>query len=70
MAKTLPDPTETPVLSVEEAGRILGFGRSRSYEEAKRFIDTGGAEGLPVMKFGGALRVPTAKLLDMLGVAS
>ena len=48
-------------LSVPKAGRAFGLGRERSYDEAKR-------GNLPVVAFGRALRVPTAKVADMLGL--
>jgi hypothetical protein len=59
----IPDPREQPTISVEEAGRLLGLGRRKSYYEANRFLATHGAEGLPVVRFGRTLRVPTARLL-------
>jgi hypothetical protein len=61
---TLPDPTRTPILSVEEAGRLLGIGRRKAYEEANRFLRTG--EGIPCRRHGRALRVPTKSILRML----
>ena len=57
MAKVeIPD---EPTMSVEQAGRLLGLGRSKAYEAAR----TG---EIPVLKFGRALRVPTAALRQML----
>jgi hypothetical protein len=67
-AITVPDPKVCPTLGVEEAGELLGFGRAKSYQEAARYIATDGAEGLPVMRFGRTLRVPTAALVRMLGL--
>ena len=52
---------DTPTVSVEEAGRVLGLGRSKSYEAAR----TG---EIPVLRFGRTLRVPTAALRQMLGL--
>ncbi len=57
---TLPDPRESPTLSVEEGGRLLGLGRDAAYQAAR----TG---ELPVLQFGRKLRVPTARLLALLG---
>ena len=51
-----------PTLSVEDAGRLLGLGRSASYEAVQR------AE-LPVLRFGRRMVVPTARVLAMLGVS-
>jgi hypothetical protein len=53
-------------MTVEDAGRFLDFGRAKAYQEASRFLATGGAEGLPVVRFGRSLRVPTAALLRLL----
>ena len=55
-----------PTISVEEAGAILGLSRPSAYAAAGRYIETG--EGLPVLKFGRRLRVPTPQFLSMLGV--
>lgn len=64
----VPDPTDRPTLSVQEAGELLGLGRSKAYAEAERFLTTGGVEGLPVLRFGRTLRVPTARLRELLGM--
>lgn len=66
----LPDPADHPTLSVEAAGALFGLGRACAYSEAARYIATGGAEGLPVIRFGRRLRVPTARALAMLGIGS
>jgi hypothetical protein len=42
--------------------------RSKAYLEAKRYLDTDGREGLPCVRFGRTLRVPTALLLKQLGL--
>ena len=57
-----------PTISVEEAGQILGLSRPSAYAAAGRYLETG--DGLPVLKFGRRLRVPTAPLLAMLGVGA
>jgi excisionase family DNA binding protein len=53
-----------PTISVEEAGRLLGIGRSAAYEAARR-------GDIPVLRFGSGrgsrLYVKTASLLEMLG---
>jgi excisionase family DNA binding protein len=48
-------------VSVEEAGRVLGLGRSAAYEAARR-------GQLPTRKLGRRLLVPVPALLDWLGV--
>jgi hypothetical protein len=55
------------VLTVEEAAGMLRIGRSAAYEAARRYLDTGGAEGLPVVRLGRRLRVPRPALARMLG---
>ena len=52
---------DAPTVSVEEAGRVLGLGRSKSYEAAR-------SGEIPVLRFGRTLRVPTAALRQMLGL--
>ena len=49
-------------LTVEEAAAILRIGRTAAYEQARRYLATGGAEGLPVIRVGRQLRVPRAAL--------
>jgi hypothetical protein len=54
-------------LTVEEAARILRIGRTAAYLAAKRFRETNGAEGLPVVAIRGSLRVPRRKLEQLAG---
>ena len=56
------------VLTVEEAAEILRIGRGAAYELARRWRETDGEEGLPVVTFGRSLRVPRAALLRLLDV--
>ncbi len=62
----IPDPRVQPTLDVEEGGRLCGLGRTKAYEQARRWLDTDGAEGLPCVAFGRTLRVPTAAVLRLL----
>jgi len=48
-------------VTVEDAGRALGLGRSLAYEAVK----TG---EIPSIKIGGRITVPTAPLRKMLGL--
>lgn len=57
------------VLTVEEAAAVLRIGRGAAYELARRFRETDGREGLPVVCFGRTLRVPRAALVRMLDLA-
>ncbi len=45
------------LLTVSEAARRLGIGRSLAYQLATAFLH-GDPEGLPVIRLGGLLRVP------------
>ena len=54
-------------LTVEEAAAVLRIGRTAAYEATRRFRATGGAEGLPVYKVGGTLRVPRHLLEEIAG---
>jgi hypothetical protein len=49
-------------LTVEEAAAVLRIGRTSAYECCRRWRETGGQEGLPVVSFGRLLRVPRAAL--------
>jgi excisionase family DNA binding protein len=57
----LPDPRETPTLSVDEVTELLGWGRSAVYEGVRR-------GELPALRIGHRIRIPTAKLLELLGI--
>ncbi len=57
----IPDPRERPTLSVEEAGRCLGLGRSASYAAVER-------GEVPALRVGRRLMVPTAALLRLLEI--
>ncbi|MDP9476254.1 MAG: helix-turn-helix domain-containing protein [Actinomycetota bacterium] len=57
----IPRPEEQPVMSVEEAGRELGLGRSASYEAVRR-------GEIPSLRLGKRRVVPTAALRRLLGL--
>jgi excisionase family DNA binding protein len=60
--------TEPPdYLTVEEAARVLRIGRTAAYALARRWRDTDGREGLPVIRFGRLLRVPKLALEQLTG---
>jgi hypothetical protein len=58
-----------PTISVEDAGKLFGLGRSASYEQARVYLETKGAEGLPTLRFGRLLKCPTPALLRLLKTA-
>jgi hypothetical protein len=59
----LPDPLLEPTVGVERAAKILGIGRTKAYDLAKT-----GRFPVPLLECGHRYRVPTAPLLDALGL--
>lgn len=57
----VPDPYERPTLTVEETAEILGVSRGAAYKAAQ-------SGEIPTLRIGRRILIPTAKLLDMLGV--
>ena len=55
----------TPLLTIEEAARVLRIGRSLAYQLAHEYEASGGVSGLPVIRLGGCLRVPRWGLLEL-----
>jgi hypothetical protein len=61
-----PSANEPPLLhTIEEAGEVLRVGRTLAYALARRYEETGGLEGLPVIRLGNCLRVPRWALLEL-----
>jgi excisionase family DNA binding protein len=58
-----------PFLRVEEAARVLRISRTSAYALTRRFLDTGGQEGLPAVRVGRSVRVPAAALEVMANTA-
>lgn len=54
-----------PFLRIEQAQELTQLGRSQIYELTRRWRESGGREGIPVVRFGRCLRVPTAALLRL-----
>ncbi|MFW6034205.1 MAG: helix-turn-helix domain-containing protein [bacterium] len=54
-------------LTVTEAARLLRIGRTSAYLLAQQWCDTGGREGLPVVRVGRQLRVPRHELERLAG---
>ena len=55
----------TPLLTIDEAARVLRIGRSSAYQLAHEYEASGGVAGLPVIRLGGCLRVPRWALLEL-----
>jgi len=55
---------------IEEAARILRISRSKCYELANAWLDSGGQFGLPVVRLGRVMRVPRTAIDRFLQVGS
>ncbi len=51
-----------PLMTVEQAAKVLQIGRSKSYELTVEWERTGGAAGLPFVRFGSQKRIPRAAI--------
>ena len=54
-------------LTVEEAAAVLRIGRTSAYRQARKFLASGGAEGLCADRFGKQIRIPRCHLEQRLG---
>lgn len=52
---------QSPTVSVETAGRVLGLAKNAAYRAAR-------AGQIPALSFGGKARVPSERLRQMLGL--
>jgi hypothetical protein len=55
----------TPLLTIDEAARVLRIGRSLAYQLARQYEASGGVSGMPVIRLGGVLRVPRWALVEL-----
>jgi len=56
-----------PLLTVDEAARMMRVGRSRAYALAHEYINSGGTAGMWVIVFGpGCFRVPRWALVELI----
>ena len=55
-------PQRTEYLTVPEVMTYLRLGRTTVYTQARLFLATGGAEGIPCRRFGRSLRFPLDEL--------
>ncbi len=51
-----------PFLRVEEAAQVLQISRTSAYELARRWLESGGRDGLPAVRLGRSIRIPAAAL--------
>jgi hypothetical protein len=56
--------------TVEEVAQALRISRTLGYQLARRWLDTDGREGIPVIRLGGVLRTPRLALERFLGIAA
>jgi excisionase family DNA binding protein len=49
-------------LRVEEAAQVLRISRTSAYELARRWLESGGRDGLPAIRLGRSIRIPAAAL--------
>jgi hypothetical protein len=54
-----------PFLRVEQAQELTQLGRTQIYEQTRRWLDSGGKEGIPAVRFGRCVRIPTAALAGL-----
>jgi hypothetical protein len=56
-----------PLLTIDEAARLMRIGRSLAYSIAHEYLNSGGLSGLPVIRFGpGCFRVPYWALMELI----
>lgn len=55
------------LFTVAEAAAVLRIGRTTAYELVRRDFDSGGGEGLAVVRIGGQFRVPRSALERIVG---
>jgi excisionase family DNA binding protein len=49
-------------LRVEEAAQVLRISRTSAYELARRWLESGGRDGLPAVRLGRSIRIPASAL--------
>lgn len=54
------------MMTVEEAAEVLRVSRAHAYALARRYLETDGREGIPVLRVGHCLRVPRWALIELL----
>lgn len=55
-----------PFMTVEQAGKVLQLGRSKTYGLTVEWEQTGGKTGLPFIWLGAQKRVPRAALVQFI----
>ena len=57
------------LMTVEEAARYLGIGRTKAYAMARQWRSSGGRLGLPTVEIGSALRISRPRLEQLIAAA-
>ncbi|MBS1836221.1 MAG: helix-turn-helix domain-containing protein [Actinobacteria bacterium] len=65
---SIPNPIDVPALTVDEAADFYGIGRAAAYAGCNTYLATDGAEGIPCIRVGRFIRVPTAAMRVHLGI--
>lgn len=60
---TIPDPRQEPILSIRRAAEVMGEGQKAVRKAAA-------AGQIPSLRIGRYVRIPTAPLLQLMGVSS
>lgn len=60
-------PDRCEFLTVREVMALLRLGRTTVYAQARLYLASGGAEGIPCRKFGRSLRFPSDELARFAG---
>ena len=58
------------VLTVAEAAKVFRISAATAYEQAHRWEETEGVQGLPVLRLGRVLRVPRSAVARLLETAT
>ncbi|MGB2743143.1 MAG: helix-turn-helix domain-containing protein [Candidatus Microthrix parvicella] len=59
-----------PYLTVPQVQELTQLSRGQVYRLIERYTETDGAEGIPSVRFGRCLRVPSHTLLTVVGSAT
>lgn len=54
-----------PLLTVAQVQDVTQLGRGQIYRLIQKYLDSGGREGIPSIRFGRSLRVPKDGLFQM-----
>lgn len=61
-------PTYPPTLDADTVAELYDVSRRFAYEQANLYITTNGAEGIPAIRCGHAVKFLTVPILDQLGL--